>query len=88
MFIVVFIPKFIVDFENVFTLIFSYRTLLKANYFVEKIYSPKNGKPVSNKSRLVSLKPFIADKGIIRVGGRLKNANIPHNAKYQNDIAK
>ena len=51
--------------------------------FVEEIDCLKNRKPVSNKSRLVSLKPFIDDNGIIGVGGRLKNANIPYNAKHQ-----
>ena len=51
--------------------------------FVEEIDCLKNRKPVSNKSRLVSLKPFVDDNGIIRVGGRLKNANIPYNAKHQ-----
>ena len=39
-------------------------------------------KKLVRSNRLVKLSPFLDETGLIRVGGRLKNANIPHTAKY------
>lgn len=33
--------------------------------------------------RLQKLKPFLDDAGLLRVGGRISRANVPHDAKYQ-----
>ncbi|XP_035213254.1 uncharacterized protein LOC118187155 [Stegodyphus dumicola] len=33
-------------------------------------------------SRVIQLTPFLDEEGVIRVGGRLKNANIPENSKH------
>lgn len=40
-------------------------------------------KPVKNDSRLKTLNPFIDPQGILRVGGRLANAEIPDVTKHQ-----
>lgn len=41
------------------------------------------GKPLPNNSWLIKLAPFVDQKGCLRVGGRLANANIPDGAKHQ-----
>lgn len=41
----------------------------------------KQGKSLHN-SKLLTLTPFLDSDGIIRVGGRLKNAHIPFDQKY------
>lgn len=38
---------------------------------------------VGTKSRIIQLTPFLDSKGIMRVGGRLKNATVPYDAKHQ-----
>jgi len=45
--------------------------------FHSEIESLKANEFVSKKSKLSSLNPFLASKGILRVGGRLENAKIP-----------
>lgn len=35
------------------------------------------------KSKLLSLSPYLDNSNLLRVGGRIKNAQIPHNAKHQ-----
>jgi hypothetical protein len=42
----------------------------------------KRNEPVSSNSKLKSLNPFIDDKGIIRVGGRLGNSELDYGAKH------
>lgn len=52
-------------------------------YFLSEINDLKKSNSVSRKSKLFRLSPFLDDNGVIRVGGRLKNADIPFDAKYQ-----
>jgi hypothetical protein len=56
--------------------------LLQESEFQNEIVSLKNGKPLSNNSKLLPLNPFLDNFNIIRVGGRLKNANINTDIKY------
>lgn len=42
-----------------------------------------SGKNLDKKSKLFKLNVFADSEGLIRVGGRLRNANIPFNAKHQ-----
>jgi hypothetical protein len=56
--------------------------LLQKSEFQNEILALKNGKPLSDNSKLVSLNPFLDSSNIIRVGGRLKNANISNDIKY------
>ncbi|CAG7719600.1 unnamed protein product, partial [Allacma fusca] len=51
--------------------------------FSEEIKSLSTGKPLSRKSKLTSLNPFIDPDGCIRVGGRLENApQLTNNRKH------
>lgn len=51
--------------------------------FSREITELKKQKQVSRKSSLLSLNPYLDEMGIIRVGGRLINANIDHYQKSQ-----
>ncbi|GBM57681.1 hypothetical protein AVEN_222534-1 [Araneus ventricosus] len=42
----------------------------------------KKRKPLNSKSKIISLSPFIDENGLIRVGGRLKNASIFIDQKF------
>ncbi|GBM64200.1 hypothetical protein AVEN_159585-1 [Araneus ventricosus] len=42
----------------------------------------RKGKPLNSKSKIISLSPFIDENGLIRVGGRLKNASISMDQKF------
>lgn len=55
--------------------------LLQEKYFFDEINLLKKGKPLSNK-RLLVLSPFLDETGILRVGGRLDNADISYCQKY------
>ena len=39
--------------------------------------------PLSKKSKLLSLTPFLDERGIMRIGGRLSKADIQSSAKHQ-----
>ena len=56
--------------------------MVQKQYYAEEIYTIEHGKIPTNR-RLTGLCPFIDPNGVIRVGGRLKNANIPDEAKHQ-----
>lgn len=49
--------------------------------YQEKIHSHQKKPKTTNKSALYLLDPF-SDKGILRVGGRLNNADIPEDSKH------
>ena len=52
-------------------------------HFGEEMAALADKKPISGQSRLATLNPFIDDKGILRVGGRLSLAdNLTHNEKH------
>lgn len=49
---------------------------LQKKYFGKKLRELNTGsKEVLRRSKLFSLRPFLDERGIIRVGGRLKNAS-------------
>lgn len=50
--------------------------------FVNEIKSLKTTHEVQRCSKIASLNPFIDKNGIIRVGGRLQNADIPYDHKH------
>lgn len=54
---------------------------LQEIHFSTEIDILKNGKLIKNKS-ILSLTPFLDSSGILRVGGRLSNADIPYSQKY------
>lgn len=51
-------------------------------YFKEEIQQLKTRGTVSSASRIANLNPFLDENGIIRVGGRLKNATMPYMQKH------
>ena len=56
---------------------------LQARHFSKEITSLKNESPLPLQSPIRKLKPFLDGEGLLRVGGRLQNAEIPFNARHQ-----
>ncbi|GFX37155.1 DUF5641 domain-containing protein [Trichonephila clavipes] len=50
--------------------------------FYKEIRAMQNGDDICNKSNILNLSPFLDDKGIIRVGGRLKHSRLPYLSKH------
>ncbi|GFX39617.1 integrase catalytic domain-containing protein [Trichonephila clavipes] len=50
--------------------------------FYKEIRAMQNGDDICNKSKILNLSPFLDDKGIIRVGGRLKHSRLPYTSKH------
>lgn len=50
--------------------------------FHREITNLRNGEPVSSKSKLISLSPFLDTNGVLRVGGRLKHSQLPMDRKH------
>ena len=50
--------------------------------FPHEVIALQKGKPVSVRSRLVTLSLFMDGDGIIRVGGRIEKADIPFETKH------
>ncbi|XP_053973204.1 uncharacterized protein LOC128873578 [Hylaeus volcanicus] len=55
--------------------------IIQAEQFDNEISQLKNGEHIKN-SRLANLSPFIDENSLVRVGGRLKNANISFAQKH------
>lgn len=55
--------------------------LLQEKYFYHEISKLKSQKIIANKA-ILSLNPFVDSEGMLRVGGRLKNADISFDQKY------
>lgn len=58
-------------------------SIIQRNTFSKDIHLLKLGENLHEKSRLIPLSPFLDKFGILRVGGRLENANMPENEKHQ-----
>lgn len=56
--------------------------LLQKTYFPTEIRNLKKGKSVESDSCLKSMNPFIDGYGILRVGGRLDNSELPYSQKH------
>lgn len=57
--------------------------IMQSNFYSEEINTLRKNKLVKNSSSLLSLSPFLDEYVIIRVGGRLKRADVPFDAKHQ-----
>nr|CAI5822571.1 unnamed protein product [Callosobruchus analis] len=57
--------------------------LAQREMFPDEMACITKGTPISQNSRLVQLDPILDSNGLIRVGGRLKKANIPYDTKHQ-----
>jgi hypothetical protein len=57
-------------------------TNLQKAHFSEEIVSIQSGKCVATSSRLRKLDPFLDANGILRVGGRIKQASLPFEERH------
>ncbi|GBM55270.1 hypothetical protein AVEN_272341-1 [Araneus ventricosus] len=51
-------------------------------YFSKEIQCIKKGQQLDNSSNLLNLSPFLDEKNILRVGGRLRHSNLPTEQKH------
>ena len=56
--------------------------LIQQTDFASELNSLRKNKLLPTKSKIKSLNPVTDDDGILRVGGRLTNANIPYNKRH------
>ncbi|XP_076660217.1 uncharacterized protein LOC143363535 [Halictus rubicundus] len=57
-------------------------TLIQQHSFSEEIHALKTGSELPSKSKLLCLSPFLDEKGILRVGGRLQNSKFSYQTKH------
>ncbi|GBO28884.1 hypothetical protein AVEN_13783-1 [Araneus ventricosus] len=50
--------------------------------FSAEVTAMMSGDNISNKSKILNLSPFLDNKGVMRVGGRLKNSQLPYSGKH------
>ncbi|GFU36338.1 integrase catalytic domain-containing protein [Nephila pilipes] len=51
-------------------------------YFSKDIQCIMKGEKLSNSSKLLNLSPFLDEKNVLRVGGRLQHSELPLNHKH------
>ncbi|XP_043259315.1 uncharacterized protein LOC122401313 [Colletes gigas] len=56
--------------------------LTQAQEFTQELRDLKEGREINKRSKLLNLTPFLDEKGLIRVGGRLKHAAINYSYKH------
>ena len=56
---------------------------IQEDSFVDELGTLQGGGTLRPRNKLSPLSPFVDAEGILRVGGRIENANVPHNAKHQ-----
>jgi len=56
---------------------------VQATAFAQELKCLQLNKALSKDSKLLSLDPFLDQTGLIRVGGRLRNANLSYSSKHQ-----
>ncbi|XP_043279309.1 uncharacterized protein [Venturia canescens] len=56
--------------------------LVQESVFYEEVKELKKGRSLPHSHKLKGLAPFVDDSGLLRVGGRLKNAPIPYSQKH------
>ncbi|GFS79038.1 integrase catalytic domain-containing protein, partial [Nephila pilipes] len=52
-------------------------------YFSKDIQCIMKGGKLSNSSKLLNLSPFLDEKNVLRVGGRLQHSELPLNHKHR-----
>ncbi|GBM79999.1 hypothetical protein AVEN_203766-1, partial [Araneus ventricosus] len=50
--------------------------------FSAEVAAMMSGDNISNKSKILNLSPFLDNKGVMRVGGRLENSQLPYSGKH------
>jgi len=61
--------------------LFFYVKSIQHQCFISEIRDLEANKPISSKSRLLTLNPFLDVNGLVRVGGRLRHSIIPESRK-------
>ncbi|XP_011859360.1 PREDICTED: uncharacterized protein LOC105556857 [Vollenhovia emeryi] len=56
--------------------------IVQGIHYPDEVKAVTAGRAVSLRSRLVKLSPFLDNNGILRVGGRLKNAQLSHDERH------
>lgn len=56
--------------------------LTQRQSFSEEIHDLKTGSALNSRSKLMPLAPFLDERGILRVGGRLQNSDLPFSQKH------
>lgn len=56
--------------------------IVQRDCFKAELHLLKNNKPLNTNSNVLSLNPFIDTNGILRVGGRLRHANVAYDYKH------
>ncbi|GBN04679.1 hypothetical protein AVEN_31100-1 [Araneus ventricosus] len=54
----------------------------KFEVFYAEVTAMMSGDNISNKSKILNLSPFLDNKGVMRVGGRLENSHLPYSGKH------
>lgn len=57
-------------------------SIVQQNEFAEEWLALKNQQPVPKTSKLYTLDPFVDNKGLIRLGGRLRNSSLSFDQKF------
>lgn len=57
-------------------------SLVQREAFAEEIQTLQHGKQLAKISKLRGLNPFLNEQGILRVGGRLRHADLHHHIKH------
>ncbi|XP_029170330.1 uncharacterized protein LOC114940017 [Nylanderia fulva] len=60
----------------------SWVRLIQSKTFTEDIRKLQNGAALPSRSSLQKLNPFLDSEGLLRVGGRLRHANLPYDATH------
>ena len=63
-------------------------TLSQQSYFSEEINFLRSNRELPKTTKLIQLSPFLDKENLIRVGGRLRNANITFNTKHPIILSK
>lgn len=56
--------------------------IVQSDQFSEELSCLQKGRPIKSRSKVLSLNPVLDATGIMRVGGRLRNSNLPLDKKY------
>lgn len=62
--------------------------LVQESAFKQELMALRKGKPIDKSSKILCLHPRLEDDGILRVGGRLKEALVDYESKHQIIIPK
>lgn len=55
----------------------------QATFYSTELNAIRGNKPLATNSTIIKLHPYVDSNGLLRVGGRLANANLPESAKHQ-----